>query len=90
VKPSSPAALLGAIARILTYAGATTRPHRLEIVSRIVGRDLETTKDLSLGEQRSVLRYLRTCEDVGELRLLVEQHAPEPLRATADEEARCV
>lgn len=77
MKPPSPAGLLGAIARILTYAGATQRLHRLEIVSRIVGRDLDTTKDLTLDEQRSVLRYLLTCEEVGELRLLVQQHRPE-------------
>jgi hypothetical protein len=77
VKPLPPTGLLGTIAWILSDAGATKRPHRLEIVSRIVGRDLETTKDLSINEQRSVLRYLRTCEDVHELGLLVDQHRPE-------------
>lgn len=89
MKPPSPANLLGTIARTLSDAGATKRPHRLEIVSRIVGRDLETTKDLTVAEQRSVLRYLRTCQDVGELGLLVEQHTPEPVAAPADKEVTC-
>lgn len=67
---------LGVMARLLTDAGVTNRTHRIEIVSGLAARTLESTKDLSAGEATSILRHLRQLEEIGELRLLVEQYAP--------------
>jgi len=67
---------LGAIARLLTDAGLTDRPHRLDIVSGLAGRPLESTKDLTAVEARSILRHLHQLKEIDELRLLVEQYRP--------------
>lgn len=68
---------LGVMARLLTDAGLTDRAHRIEIVSGLAGRPLESTKELTVGEARSILRHLHQLKGIGELRLLVEQYAPE-------------
>lgn len=67
---------LGVMARLLTESGVTDRTHRIEIVSGLAGRTLESTKDLGVVEARSILRHLHQLEEIGELRLLVEQYAP--------------
>jgi hypothetical protein len=76
--PAATRGQLGVIARLLTDAGLTDRPHRIEIVSGLAGRPLASTKDLTVGEARSILRHLHQLRDIGELRLLVEQYRPEP------------
>jgi hypothetical protein len=68
---------LGVMARLLTNTGVADRTHRIEIVSGLAGRALESTNDLSVGEARSILRHLHQLKEIGELRLLVEQYAPQ-------------
>lgn len=65
-----------AISGALTKHGVKTRVHRLEIVSRLVGRNLASTKDLTMAEARSILEHLGQLNRIGELDLLVEQHRP--------------
>jgi hypothetical protein len=61
----------------LTEHGAKLRDHRLAIVAGIVGRPgLESTKDLTRAEATSVLRYLDTVEEIGEMPELIEGHRP--------------
>lgn len=67
---------LGGMARLLTDTGVSDRTHRIEIVSGLAGRTLESTKDLSADEARSILRHLHQLKEIGELRLLVEQYTP--------------
>lgn len=74
--PTATRGQLGVIARLLTDAGLTDRPHRIDIVAGLAGRPLESTKDLTVGEARSILRHLHQLKDIGELRLLVEQYKP--------------
>lgn len=62
------------IAIPLSYAGCTTREHRLRIVSRLVGRDVTSTKDLTRAEADSIITHLRNLDAIGELGLLVEQY----------------
>ena len=81
------AAQCTAIAVALSKHGVRTRAHRLEIVSRLVGRELSSTKNLTQAEASSILEHLAQLRTIGELDLLVEQYAPQP--ATTDEEARC-
>jgi hypothetical protein len=78
-----------AISMALSKHGVRTRPHRLEIVSRLAGRDLKSTKDLTKAEAGSILDHLGQLDRIGELDLLVQQYAPTTLTAQADEEARC-
>jgi hypothetical protein len=78
-----------AIAVALSNHGVRTRTHRLEIVSRLAGRDLTSTKDLTKAEASSILDHLGQLDRIGELDLLVQQYAPQPLTAPSDEEARC-
>jgi len=66
----------GAISGALAKHGVRTRAHRLEIVSRLAGRDLASTKDLTLAEARSILEHLGQLNQIGELDLLVEQYRP--------------
>lgn len=65
-----------AISGALTKHGVKTRAHRLEIVSRLAGRDLASTKDLTRAEARSILEHLGQLNRIGELDILVEQHRP--------------
>jgi hypothetical protein len=65
-----------AIAVTLNGVDVVSRPHRLEICSRLAGRDLKSTKDLSLAEAASIIRHLDQLDRIGELRLLADQYRP--------------
>lgn len=67
---------LGVIARLLTDAGLTDRAHRIDIVAGLAGRPIESTKDLTAGEARSILRHLHQLKDIDELGLLIQQYRP--------------
>jgi hypothetical protein len=66
-----------AIAIVLSKVDVTSRAHRLQICSRLTGRDLASTKDLRLGEAASIIRHLQQLDRVGELRMLADQYAPD-------------
>jgi hypothetical protein len=74
--PGASKGQLGVMARLLTDAGVTSRTHRIEIVSGLAGRTLESTNDLSVGEARSILLHLQQLNEIDELGLLVEQYSP--------------
>lgn len=65
-----------AIAILLGTVDVKTRPHRLEICSRLAGRDLASTTDLTRAEAASILTHLNQLRDVGELQLLADQYRP--------------
>lgn len=68
---------LGAISGALAKHGVTKRPHRLAVVANVVGAPLlQSTKDLTRDQARSVLEYFGTLNQVGELDALVEQCRP--------------
>lgn len=68
---------LTVIAAGLAEHGAKARDHRLAIVTSFVGRDIESTKELTADEAHRFLRYVETVEEIGEMPLLVEQYKPE-------------
>jgi len=74
--PAATRGQLGVIARLLTDAGLTDRAHRIDIVAGLAGRPIESTKDLTAAEARSILRHLHQLKDIGELTMLVEQYRP--------------
>ena len=62
----------------LTEHGAKVRAHRIAIVAALAGRpNLASTSDLTRAEASSMLRFLDTLEQCGELVALVEQYRPE-------------
>ena len=72
---------LGAIVRVLTEHGVRTREHRLAIIRALAGRPLlESSKELSGAQARSILRHFDDLREIGELVALVEQWRPEVAR----------
>jgi hypothetical protein len=67
---------LTAISGALAKHGVKTRPHRLAIVSALAGRTLQSTKDLTRREARSILEHIGQLNAIGELDMLVDQHRP--------------
>lgn len=68
---------LGAIVRVLAEHGVRTREHRLAIIRALAGRPLlESSKELSGAQARSILHHFDDLRDVGEMDQLVQQHAP--------------
>lgn len=62
----------------LTEHGAKTRAHRIAIVAALVGcPNLTSTSELTRKQASSMLAFLDTLEQCGELVDLVEQYRPE-------------
>ncbi len=68
------------IAILLGAVDVVDRTYRLDIVSGLAGRPVASMKDLTRDEASSIVQHLRQLRDIGELRLLAKQYAPEVLR----------
>lgn len=65
-----------AIAVALGSVDVKDRAHRLDIVSGLAGRRVESMKELTTTEASSIIQHLQQLGEVDELRMLADQYRP--------------